>query len=411
MTRAATLGDARTGLFVLAFASFVGVTTEVLPMGLLPAIAESFGVSESATGRVVTLYALTVAVLAVPLTVATRKLPGKYLILASIVSYVVVNLASALAPTLTILTIARMFGGATHALFFSVVIGYATRLVAPALIGRALALTTAGVSAGLIIGVPFATALGNAVGWRSAFWALVALLGIAAALVIWVLPDVRQESRAATGRATARPAATPPADPGPTAPAPSIPARGRKRDLLAACCVGALTFLGHYTLYTYVSPLLLSSGLPLVWVAPALLLFGALGMLGIWLSAGGLDTHPRRTAFIILGVIGACMIAIGAAIPATVLVLIIGSFWNLASGPMPSLAQTAVVRTRATSPEIAGAWVNVSCNLGIAGGALVGGILFDAFGIAHVAWGGSAFLIIGIVIVFAAKRAFPARAL
>lgn len=395
MTRAPGLGGARVGLLVLAFASFAGVTTEVLPMGLLPAISESFGVSESDTGRIVTMYALAVAVLAVPLTIATRKLPGKYLILASIVAYALANLASAVALTLGALTLARVLGGATHALFFSVVIGYATRLVPPQLIGRALALASAGVSAGLIFGVPLATALGNAAGWRSAFWALVALLAVAAILVALFLPDVRKTS--ANGSTTTTTTSTTPA------------IRGRRRDLIAACAVGGLAFLGHYSLYTYVSPLLLGSGVPLPWVAPTLLVFGALGMVGIWLSASGLDRNPRFTAFAILGLIGACMIAIGFAIPHTALVLTLGALWNLASGPMPSLAQTAVVRTRATSPEIAGAWVNVACNLGIAGGAFVGGVLFDFFGLAQIAWGGSAFLAVAVVIVWVARRAFPAR--
>src|SRR5699024_8903977 len=126
------------------------------------------------------------------------------------------------------------------------------------------------------------------------------------------------------------------------------------------------------------------------------------------LSAAGLDRNPRVTAFAILGAIGLCMAAIGAAVPATIAVLIIGAVWNMASGPMPSLAQTTVVRTRATSPELAGAWVNVACNIGIAGGAFFGGLLFDAFGIAQVAFGGASVLAIAILTVVNARSAFPA---
>lgn len=363
-------------------------------MGLLPAIGESFGVSESQTGTIVTLYALAVAVLAVPLTVFTKALPGKYLILGTILAYAVSNLLSALAPTLGILIIARVLGGATHALFFSVAIGYATRLVPPQLTGRALALASAGVSAGLIIGVPLSTALGNAAGWRSAFWALVALLAVAAALVVWLLPDVRRGAPQVTE----------------TGSVIVPPEPGRLRDLFAACTVGGLMFLGQYTLYTYVSPLLLTSGVPLVWVAPALLVFGALGMLGIWLSAAGLDRNLRVTALVVLAVMAAGLVGVGLAVPATILVLVIASVWNTASGPMPSLVQSAAVRTHAVSPEIAGAWVNVACNLGIAGGAFLGGLLLDAFDISHVAWGGAACIAVAAIVVLLSRRAFPARA-
>ena len=116
------------------------------------------------------------AALAVPLTLATRLVPRKRLLLMTTSCFVVSNLVSALAPSFAILAVGRAFGGAAHALFFSVCIGYATRLVPAAQTGRALALMSAGVSAGFVLGVPLATALGNAVGWRGAFAALATLM-------------------------------------------------------------------------------------------------------------------------------------------------------------------------------------------------------------------------------------------
>src|SRR5579859_3803834 len=165
------LGRARADLIILSLSVFAAVTTEMAPVGLLPAIGHAFGVAESTAGLLVSLYAVLVAVLSVPLALATRRIPGKRLLLAAMSCYTVSNVISALAPSLAVLAVGRAVGGVTHALFFSVFIGYVTRLAPPGQTGRALALASAGVPAGFVLGVPLATALGNAAGWRAAFFA------------------------------------------------------------------------------------------------------------------------------------------------------------------------------------------------------------------------------------------------
>jgi len=148
------LGGARVGLLILSLSVFAAVTTEIAPVGLLPAIGHAFGVAESTAGLLVSLYAVLVAVLAVPLTLATRRVPGKRLLLIALSTYTASNVISALAPSFAVLAAGRAVGGVTHALFFSVFIGYVTRLVPPAQTGRALAIASGGASAGFVLGVP-----------------------------------------------------------------------------------------------------------------------------------------------------------------------------------------------------------------------------------------------------------------
>src|ERR1700690_2118289 len=123
------LGDARGGLLIFTLSVFAAVTTEIAPVGLLPAIRHAFGVAESTAGLLVSLYAVLVAALAVPLTLATKRVPGKRLLLVALCSYAVSNVISALAPSFAVLAVGRAVGGVTHSLFFSVFIGYVTRLV------------------------------------------------------------------------------------------------------------------------------------------------------------------------------------------------------------------------------------------------------------------------------------------
>lgn len=377
------LGGARAGLAVLALSVFAAVTTEMAPVGLLPAIGHAFGVTESTAGLLVSLYAVLVATLAVPLALATRRVPGKRLLLAAMSCYAVSNAISALAPSLAVLAAGRAVGGVTHALFFSVFIGYVARLVPPGQTGRALAIASAGASAGFVVGVPLATALGNAAGWRAAFAALAALTAVVLVLVAVVLPDVRSQEDERR------------------------PAPGRLRQMAAVVGSDTLAFLGQFTLYTYVSTLLLRSGASSGAIGPVLLVFGAFGLIGVWLVGPRLDRHLRGSALVILAVLGAGIAAAGAAFPGLVLVIVAGAVWNGAFGAAPSVYQTAAVRTRATSPEMAGAWVNAASNAGIAGGAALGAVVLGGSGIRTVAWLAAALVTLAIVTVLLARRAFP----
>src|ERR1700678_840875 len=112
------LGDARVGLLILSLSVFAAVTTEIAPVGLLPAIGHAFGVAESTAGLLVSLYAGLVAGPAGPRTPATRRVPGKRLLLIALGSYTVSNVISALAPSFALLAAGRAVGGVTHALFF-----------------------------------------------------------------------------------------------------------------------------------------------------------------------------------------------------------------------------------------------------------------------------------------------------
>jgi predicted MFS family arabinose efflux permease len=383
----------RVGLLVLALAAFTAVTTEMLPVGLLPQIGDAFGRSDSTTGLLISLYAVMVMALAVPMTLATRRVPGRRLLLITTASYCLVNLVCALAPSFELFAAARAVGGITHAVFFSVCIGYASRLVPAARAGRALALVSAGPSAAFILGSPLATALGDAVGWRAAFGVLVLLTVVTFALLVTMLP-------AATSTAT-RTAAGP-------------VRRGRRRAAVTVIIANALTYLGQFTLYSYVTVILLRSGAPPAAVAPLLCLFGVFGLVGLWRAAPLFDRDPRRAALIILTAVSVGVLALGASIPSLVLVIVSGIVWNTAFGPVASLMQSATIRTNAISPELSGAWINMTSNFGIAAGALLGGIVLDTLDTRALAWVGIAPIVLALSLFALNRQGFapsPARRL
>jgi predicted MFS family arabinose efflux permease len=374
------------GLLSLAFASCLAVTTEMLPVGLLPAIGESFRVADSTTGLLVTLYAVMVATLAVPLTLATARFARKPLLLTTLLCYALSNALVAVAPSFAVLAAGRAIGGVTHALFFSLCIGYVPRLIRGAQLGRALAIAAGGATAGFVVGVPLSTSLGTALGWRTAFGVLAALSVTTLLLVARLLPRVDND-------APTRPAENP----------------GGRTALAAVASSNALTFLGQFTLYTFVSLLFLDAGARPAFIGPLLLLCGVSGLAGLAYAAGNLDHHPRRTTIVILAVVIAAILALGAGMPALLPVIVAAAVWNGAFGGVPSIYQACAVRTHAVSPELAGAWVNASANIGIAGGAAIGAALLPLAGPAGLPWVSAALIGLGLSVSLVARRAFPAR--
>jgi predicted MFS family arabinose efflux permease len=380
------LRESLPGLLSLALASCLAVTTEILPVGLLPDIGATFAVPDSVTGLLVSLYAVMVAALAVPLTVATSRFARKPLLLATLAGYAVSNALVAAAPAFAVVAVGRTLGGVTHALFFSLVIGYAPRLVSGAHVGRALALAASGASAGLVVGVPLLTSLGTAAGWRVSFAVLAALSMLTFILVSRLLPRVNHGS-ASRG-----------------------PERGGRRQLAAIAASNTLVFLGHFTVYTFVSVLLLTSGASPALVGPILLACGACGLFGLWYVGRGLDRNPRRTAVVVLAVVMGAVVVLGTTWPTLVAVIVATAIWSGAFGGVPSIYQTCAVRTHAMPPELVGAWINATANVGIAGGAAIGAGLLHTAGLSSLPWTGASLIGFGLAVILLSRKAFPARA-
>jgi predicted MFS family arabinose efflux permease len=374
------------GLLALALASCLAVTTEVLPIGLLPAIGATFGTSEATTGLLVSLYAVMVAALSVPLTLLTTRLPRKPLLLATVFGYLASNLVVALAPSFAVLAAGRVIGGITHALFFSLCIGYVPRLVVRSQVGRALSIATGGASAGFVLGVPVSTSLGTAVGWRLSFGLLAVLAGVTLLLLIRLLPAVDSGADEHAGRQA-----------------------GRRRDLGAVAAANTVTYLGQFTVYTYISVLLLGAGASPALVGPILLICGACGLIGLWLTGRGLDHAPRRSTAATLAVVVLAVAAFGLGYPALIAMVVAAAVWNGAFGGVPLIYQACAVRTHAVAPEMAGAWVNSTANIGIAGGSALGAAVLPTLGPSWLPWVAVTLIAMSLVLSMVARRAFPPR--
>jgi DHA1 family inner membrane transport protein len=189
-------------LLALTAGAFGIGTTEFVIMGLLMQVSADLRSSIASAGLLISGYALGVAVGAPVLTIATRKLPRKTVLLALMAIFTLGNLACALAPNYEMLMAARVITSLAHGTFFGVGSVVATGLVAPERRASAIAIMFTGLTAATLLGVPAGAWLGLHFGWRSTFWA-VTLIGLLA--LSWCSPcSCRAEGRGQRQRAAAR---------------------------------------------------------------------------------------------------------------------------------------------------------------------------------------------------------------
>ena len=108
-------------LIALAVSAFCYVAMETLPVGILPLVATDLDVTLSHAGLLVTGYAITVAIVSVPLTYVHPAGPRRRLLGVLLGVLVVATLVSAAARDYQVLLWTRVVVALTQALFWAVV--------------------------------------------------------------------------------------------------------------------------------------------------------------------------------------------------------------------------------------------------------------------------------------------------
>lgn len=377
------------GLGALCAATFIAITSELAPIGLMLEMSRTFDVGVGRIGLAITAYALIVAVIAVPLTSLTARIDRKKLLLTALAGYVATNVISASAPTFTVLCLGRVVGGAAHALLMSMVSAYAAHLVPARQTGRAISIVFGGASLGGILGVPGAAALGHFAGWRVALWVAAGLAAILTVFIAVYLPRVGHGTQAPSFTLARKPSAV--------------------RAFIQALLANALFFLAHNTLYTYIAPVLMAHGLPESSISLDLLIIGACSLSGLWASGLVVDKSPRwglliSGAVMVLGILLVC----GHVVSGVATVAVVALWCSGYAGVIPFIMSGAI-RTRATSADIAGAAVNSTSNIGILLGAAFGGRLLASYGVQVLAPVAIGLTVLTLLVVLLSAQAFPAR--
>jgi DHA1 family inner membrane transport protein len=370
--------SSRMALLALAMASFGIGTTEFVIMGLLPNVAGDLGVSIPKAGMLVSGYALGVVFGAPVLAVATARLDRRRALLLLIGIFILGNFLCAVAPSYEVLMASRIAAAFCHGAFFGLGSVVAAQVVPAEKKARAIALMFTGLTLANVLGVPFGTALGQALGWRATFWAVVGI-GVAAAVALYAwLPRGIPSPRASLmqeARSLGRP------------------------QVLLAMLISVLASASLFSVFTYIAPILeevtRESPHQVTW---ALVVFGAGLTLGNLVGGrlGDWRLMPSVIAIFILliGVLAGFTVTDRASWVALPTLFV----WGGLTFALVSPLQMRVMSEASDAPNLASTLNQGAFNLGNASGAFASGVaLTDGVAYGSIPWIGVALATAGLM--------------
>lgn len=351
-------------LLALAMTGFICIASETLPAGLLPLIANDLRLTQAVAGQTVTAYAAGSVLAAIPLTIATSGWRRRSVLLLTIAGFLVFNSITAVSSHFWLTMAARFCAGASAGLAWSLLAGYARRMVAPHRQGRAMAIAMVGTPVALALGVPLGAWLGQALGWRNAFYVM---SGMTVLLIFWVLAKVPDYPGQA-GRER-RPMRAVLRTPG-------------VRPVLATV---VLWMLAHNVLYTFLAPFVAQAGLA-GRIDTVLLAFGVTALFGIGVAGRTVDRRLRTAVLSSLAAFALVALLFLRAAADPVAIYLGVAVWGLSFGGAATLLQTALADSAGPGADVALSMNVVAWNSAIAGAGVLGGMLLDTWGARAFPW-------------------------
>jgi predicted MFS family arabinose efflux permease len=362
------------------------IASEFMPVSLLTPIAADLDVSEGTAGQAIALSGLFAVLASLSISSLTRGIDRRLVLLGLTLLMMVSGAMVAFAPNTAIFMAGRAFVGVVIGGFWSMSAATVMRLVPESQVPRALGLLNGGNALAATIAAPLGSFLGQYIGWRGAFFAVVPL---AAMTLVWLFVSL-----------------------------PSMPAKTersgtvfrvlRRRNVPLGMAAVSLFFMGQFVLQTYLRPILETvTGVNTSVLSLILLVIGGAGVLGTYLI--GLLLRTRLYSLLIvlpllMAAIGIGLTLLGHSPSATASLL---AAWGLIGTAAPVGWWTWLSKALPDDAEAGGGLMVAVVQLAIALGASSGGLLLDHEGY-RATFAFSAF-VLGVSAVAAALCARRAR--
>lgn len=389
MTQVAAGRDAL-GLAVplLAAVTAIVVAIEFVVVGLLPSMAHDLGIGLAGAGGLVSAFAFSAALLGPPLTLAAARVEPRRILTLVAATFGVGNLVAAAIPRYDLLWVVRIVEGAALPVFISVGAGAIAGLAGPRRQARAIARVNIGTIAGLVVAVPAGVALGAAADWRAVFAGL-GLLALAGAAVLSLkFPVIAPPREFGIGRQAAI---------------------LRSPVFIGHLVLSAAGFAAMFASYAYLAAILeIGAGYHGAQVALLLMGFSAIGLIGNDLGGRVAARWPIAGTVAALLIVCLAVGAISLLGAGSGLFLPLLAIWGAAHAAGFILCQIRVLDAGERAPAFAMSLNIAACNLGIAVGALAGGVLIETSGLSALGGGTAAFTMLAagaaMIVIWLGRR-------
>ena len=362
---------------LLAVAAFIFNTTEFVPVGLLSDIAASFSMKTPEVGVMLTIYAWVVALMSLPLMLATRNMERRLLLTGIFIIFTLSHILSLMAWNFWVLVASRIDIALAHAVFWSITASLAIRVAPAGKKTQALSMLATGTALAMVLGVPIGRIIGQYLGWRITFGMIGASALVLMLMLIKLLPKLPSEH---TGSLS------------------SVPMLFKRPALVSMYLLVTLVVTAHYTAYSYIEPfmqIIASQGEN--FTTFLLLIFGSAGIVGSIIFSVLGNKFPSALLLSAIGLITLCMglLLFAAVHPFAVSVLCI--IWGMGMMTIGLAMQVRVLSLAPDATDVAMSLFSGIYNIGIGAGALLGNQVSLHFKMADV---GNVGAIIGLLALF-----------
>lgn len=372
-------------VYALALSAFVFNTSEFVPVALLSDIGADFSMKNEQVGLMMTIYAWLVAILSLPIMLATANIERKKLLTAIFILFIIAHAIAFFATNFTILLISRILVAICHACFWSITSSLVVRVAPDGQGSKALGFLATGGAVAMILGLPLGRIIGQLSDWRMAFLGI----GIVAiGIVITLQKTLPHLPATQTGNLA------------------SLPTIIKNKPLIARYALILLIVTAHFTAYSYIEPFMLNIGFSENSTTLALLLFGVAGIVSSFIFGKFFDNWQQRlmwSAFIIMTTGLSLLWWAGNML---VIWLIIAFLWGGCANLLGLSLQMQVLKMANNDQDVAMSLFSAIFNVGIGAGAMIGGMVLANMGLINIGIAGATIMLLAISIFWVTTKSF-----
>ena len=364
-------------LLGMTIAAFIFNTSEFMPIGLLTDIAQTFSITQTQAGAMITIYSWAVMLLSLPLMILASKYNLKKVLLTTLFLFGLGQAISAISMNFAILILGRLVVACAHAIFWSIASVIAVRLVNEDKREFAMSMIVTGTSVAMIAGLPLGRMIGLWIGWRITFL----VVGIISIVLLFLqahyFPSLETTAAFSLN---------------------DLPTLLRNRQLITIYGISLLFASAYYTAYSYIEPFLSQVAiLSNTTITLVLSLFGVAGIGGSILFSNFYNKNRKRFILVSLFSLTLVLFLLKPSAVSIITLLLMCIVWGTSSTAFNVACQSeTMLATNENTSSVAMSIFSGIFNLGIGLGSFIGGQTINLLNIQSIGFVAG---IIGVVSV------------